>query len=465
MVQSLLIVDDEPDMLTLLKRSLEPELGCQVDTASSGEAALIMLRASDYDLVLADIKMPGISGLEVLEQVKADRGDETTVVMMTAYGHIEMAVEAMKRGAYDFVTKPFDHDALVMRLEKAFERSRLLKENLRLHHECHSTEMFQELVGKSPKMQRVYETIQMVAKNELTVLITGESGTGKDLAARAVHALSNRSKRPFIAVNCPTVPEQILESELFGYKKGAFTHATRDKKGLFQEAHTGTIFLDEIGDITPTIQTKLLRVLQEKEIKSLGDARPIHVDVRIIASTNQPLAEKIKSGDFREDFFYRLNVLPIKLPPLRERPEDIPLIANHLLEKHCSKLDKPLKRFSAELMDIFIGRRWEGNVRQMENMIMQGILFSATDEITPKDVGIGRNPTSGAIVEITPSLDLPYKAAKETNLRAFNAAYIGHILTLSQGNVTQAAKSCGLERQALQQIMRRYGITADPYRS
>ena len=464
MAQNLLIVDDEPDMLTLLKRSLEPDLGCQVDTASSGEAALEMLRASDYDLVLADIKMPGISGLEVLERVKADRGEEVTVVMMTAYGHIEMAVEAMKRGAYDFVTKPFDHDALVMRLEKAFERSRLLKENLRLHHECHSTEMFQELVGKSPKMQRVYETIQMVAKNELTVLITGESGTGKDLTARAVHALSNRSKRPFIAVNCPTLPEHILESELFGYKKGAFTDATRDKKGLFQEAHTGTIFLDEIGDITPTIQTKLLRVLQEKEIKALGDARPIHVDVRIIASTNQPLVEKIKSGEFREDFFYRLNVLPIRLPPLRERPEDIPLIANHLLEKHCAKLDKPLKRFSPELMDIFSGRRWEGNVRQMENLIMQGILFSATDEISPKDVGIGRKPASGAIAEITPSLDLPYKAAKENNLSAFNAAYIGHMLTLSQGNVTQAAKACGLERQALQQIMRRYGITAEPYR-
>lgn len=464
MAQNLLIVDDEPDMLTLLKRSLEPELECRVDTASSGEAALEMIHDTDYDLVLADIKMPGISGLEVLEQVKADRGEEITVVMMTAYGHIEMAVKAMKRGAYDFITKPFDHETLVMRLEKAFERSRLLKENLRLSHECRSTEMFQKLVGKSPKMQRVYETIQMVSKNDLTVLITGESGTGKDLTARAVHALSNRSKRPFIAVNCPTLPEHILESELFGYKKGAFTHATRDKKGLFQEAHTGTIFLDEIGDITPTIQTKLLRVLQEKEIKPLGDARAIQVDVRIIASTNQPLSEKIKAGEFREDFFYRLNVLPIKLPPLRERPEDIPLIANHLLEKHCTKLDKSLKRFSPVLMDIFIGRRWEGNVREMENLIMQGILFSATDEITPKDVGIGRKTASGTMGELTPFLDLPYKKAKENNLSAFNAAYIGHILTQSEGNVTQAAKACGLERQALQQIMRRYGITADPYR-
>ncbi len=464
MASNLLIIDDEPDMLTLLKRSLEPELGCRVDTASSGEAALEMVRAGDYDLVLADIKMPGISGLEVLEQIKADRGEDITIVMMTAYGHIEMAVEAMKHGAYDFITKPFDHDTLVMRLEKAFERSRLLKENLRLHHECRSTDMFQELVGKSPQMQRVYETIQMVAKNDLTVLITGESGTGKDLTARAVHALSNRSNRPFIAVNCPTVPEPILESELFGYKKGAFTHATRDKKGLFQEAHTGTIFLDEIGDITPTIQTKLLRVLQEKEIKPLGDARPILVDVRIIASTNQPLAEKIKAGNFREDFFYRLNVLPIRLPPLRERVEDIPLIASHLLEKHCAKLDKPLKRFSAALMDAFVSRRWEGNVREMENMIMQGILFSLTDEITPKDVGIGRNGASGTMAEIIPLLDLPYKEAKASNLSAFNTAYIGHMLTLSKGNVTQAARACGLERQALQQIMRRYGITAGPYR-
>ncbi|MDL2268781.1 sigma-54 dependent transcriptional regulator [Desulfosarcina sp. OttesenSCG-928-A07] len=464
MAPHLLIVDDEPDMLVLLKRSLTLDLGCEIDVAPSGEAALEMIRSGSYDLVLADIKMPGISGIHLLEQIKAEYDDQITVVMMTAYGHIDMAVEAMKHGAYDFVTKPFDHDALVMRLEKALERSHLLRENERLHHECRSTNMFQSLVGKSSAMQRVYETIQMVAKTDLTVLVTGESGTGKDLTARAVHALSNRSKRPFIAVNCPTVPEHILESELFGYRKGAFTHATRDRKGLFQEAHTGTIFLDEIGDITPTIQTKLLRVLQEKEFKPLGESRPIHVDVRIIASTNQPLAEKIKSGEFREDFFYRLNVLPIKLPPLRERPKDIPLISNHLLEKHCAKLGKPLKRISPELMDTFVNRRWEGNVREMENMIMQGILFSSTDEITPRDVGIERPTTSRPAVEVTSLLDMPYRDAKESNLQAFNAAYIGHMLTQNSGNVSQAAKASGLERQALQQIMRRYGISAEPYR-
>jgi DNA-binding NtrC family response regulator len=241
-------------------------------------------------------------------------------------------------------------------------------------------------------MQRVYETVRMVAGNDLTVLITGESGTGKDLAARAIHALSPRRRRPFIAVNCPTVPEHILESELFGYKKGAFTHATRDKKGLFQEAHTGTIFLDEIGDVSPTIQTKLLRVLQEKEIKPLGDTRPVTVDVRIITSTNQPLQDKIASGEFREDFFYRINVLPIHLPPLRGRQEDIPLIANHLLVKHCSALGKPLKRFSAGLLHHLCTARWQGNVRELENAVIRGIMFSSGSTIRRADIGSDSSP-------------------------------------------------------------------------
>jgi DNA-binding NtrC family response regulator len=375
-----------------------------------------------------------------------------------------MAVLAMKSGAYDFITKPFDHDAMLLRLEKALERSRLIKENQRLQNECPTDAMFQELVGKSLKMQRVYETIRMVAKNDLTVLITGESGTGKDLTARAVHALSHRSKRPFIAVNCPTVPENILESELFGYKQGAFTHAISNKKGLFQEAHTGTIFLDEIGDISPAIQTKLLRVLQEKEIKPLGDSKAIHVDVRIIASTNQPLREKIKLGQFREDFFYRLNVLPVQLPALREHAEDIPLIANHLLEKHLAKLGKPMKRISTELMQVFIHRLWEGNVREMENLIIQGILFSPGEEILPAHLGLGQDPAQ-RFSPIAEFGQLTYKKAKEQALQHFNQAYIGRLLVDHQGNVTQAAKTCGLERQALQQIMRRYAIQAGQYRA
>ncbi len=463
MAGSILIVDDEQDMLQLLKRSLEPDLDCRVDTALSAEEALKRLSVKSYDLVLADIKMPGMDGLEMLELIKRDQPD-LTVVMMTAYGRIEMAVEAMKRGAYDFITKPFEHEALVLRLEKALERSQLLRENLQLQKEFDSRHVFQNLVGKSALMQRVYETIQMVAKTDLTVLITGESGTGKDLTARAIHALSPRNKRAFVAVNCPSVPEHILESELFGYKKGAFTHATQNKIGLFQEAHGGTIFLDEIGDISPTIQTKLLRVLQEKEIKPLGDPKSIEVDVRIIASTNQKLQEKIQKAEFREDFFYRINVLPVRLPALRERREDIPLIANHLVKTHCVKLNKEPKRISPELMEILVNHPWEGNVRELENVIMRGILFSTGDEIRPRDVGLKNEPRPECLVESTVH-NLPYREAKEQTLQKFNAHYIGHLLTATGGNVSQAARNCGLERQALQQIMRRYGIDAAPYRN
>lgn len=461
---TILIVDDEPDMLQLLKRSLEPDLNCRVEIASSAKSALQVISQGQPDLVLADIKMPEMDGLELLDLIKRSR-PETTVVMMTGHGSIETAVEAMKNGAYDFITKPFDHEALLLRLEKALERSSLLQENLRLKQADESPHRFQGLVGKSAAMRRVFETIRMVANTDLTVLVTGESGTGKDLTARAVHKLSNRRDRSFVAVNCPTVPENILESELFGYKKGAFTHATQNKIGLFQEADGGSIFLDEIGDVSPPIQTKLLRVLQEKEIKPLGDTRTITVDVRIISSTNQDLKEKIRKGEFREDFFYRLNVLPIQLPSLRERREDIPLIADHLMAKHCAKLNKPLKVLSPELLESFQERNWDGNVRELENVIVQGILFSTTETIRPRDIGL----TPGGVSKPCPGEvtyeDLPYKDAKEAVLQRFNAAYIGGLLEQTGGNVTQAAKQCGLERQSLQQIMRRYDIKGDDFRS
>ena len=330
MKPSILIVDDEKDMLNLLKRSLEPDLDCTVTLAESGEKALKHFSGNTtFDLILADIRMPGMSGIELLELIKR-KNSEQTVIMMTAFGGVETAVEAMKHGAYDFIIKPFDYDALVVRLEKALERSHLINENRRLKQAASGEDnQFHGMVGKSPAIKKVFNAIEMVAKTDLTVLITGESGTGKELTARAIHTLSPRKDRHFVAVNCPSVPEQILESELFGYKKGAFTHATQNKNGLFQDAHKGTIFLDEIGDITPTIQTKLLRVLQEKEIKPLGDTRSVQVDVRIIASTNQDLSAKIRSGEYRDDFFYRLNVLPIRLPALRERKDDILLIADY----------------------------------------------------------------------------------------------------------------------------------------
>lgn len=464
MKDSILIVDDEADLVQLLKRAIESELDCEVKTALSAEEALSILEKNVVDVALIDMRMPGMDGMELLERFRQDY-PWLTAIMMTAHGCIEMAVNAIKMGAYDFISKPFEDEVLKLSLSKALERRRLLRDNVRLQRDLQRHGTFQNIVGKSPKMQWIYDTIRMVANTDVTVLITGESGTGKDMTARAIHAMSDRHEMPFVAVNCPTVPENILESELFGYKKGAFTHASQNKIGLFQEAHRGAIFLDEIGDISTTMQTKLLRVLQEKEIKPLGDTKSIHVDVRVIASTNRDLGEKIKRGEFREDLFYRLNVLPIRLPSLRERPEDIPLLANHFLEKHCSDLKKPAKVVSPELMEIFMKRPWEGNVRELENVIIRGILFSPETDIRPEHIGFqDASHKKPCLVEDNVQ-NLPYKEAKEAALQAFHAAYLKNIFAVTQGNVTQAAKLCGIERQALQQIMRRYGIRPEECRS
>jgi len=463
MPPQILVVDDEKDMTRLLKRTLEMEFDCQVTMAFSGETAVNILVRESFDLMLCDIKMPGMDGFELLKHAGTHYPD-LTVLMITAFGSIDVAIKAIKRGAYDFVSKPFEQDEILFRVKKALERGGLIKENKKLHRE--KSAIFGKLIGESPAMQEVYDKISMVAQSDVTVLITGESGTGKDLTAQSIHALSQREKKKFVPVNCPTVPESILESELFGYKKGAFTNAMRDKSGLFQEAHEGTIFLDEIGDIGPTIQTKLLRVLQEKEIKPLGDTRSRKVDVRIVASTNRDLAQKIEKGEFREDFFYRLSVFTIILPPLRDRITDIPPIARHLVSKHCKKLNKPEKEIDPTLMDLLLKQHWQGNVRELENMLIQGILHSDGDIISPADIVLAdqKKPLQATFPDAENLFKLPYKEAKEELLQQFNHNYIGTLLSLTGGNVTQAARQCGLERQALQQIMKRFTIDADTYR-
>ncbi len=461
---NILVVDDERDMAMLLKRTLEPELGCSVTTVFSGEMALTVLSRESFDLVLCDIRMPGMDGFELLDQA-GDLFPDLTMVMITAFGSIDVAIKAIKRGAYDFISKPFDRDEIIFRVKKALERSLLLKENQKFHNEKKG--QFGKLIGESPAMHSVFQKIAMVAESNVTVLITGESGTGKDLTAQSIHSLSPRRDHPYVPINCPTVPEHILESELFGYKKGAFTNAIRDKKGLFQEADQGTLFLDEIGDISPTIQTKLLRVLQEREIKPLGDTKSIKIDVRIIASTNRNLQQKIEDGEFREDFFYRLNVFTIELPPLRERVTDIPNIAQHLVVKHCRKLNRPEKKISPRLMTQLMKHAWPGNVRELENTLIQGILSADSDTITGSDIPLAPMAPriyDPEVMDHDTLQGLPYKEAKEEMLIRFNHNYIGAMLSLSGGNVTQAAKKCGLERQALQQIMRRFNITADMYR-
>jgi len=509
MIPNILVVDDEKDMTRLLKRSLEMEFECQVTMAFSGEMALSILsqprsntgdleniqdgEALDpdrtvndpkFDLMLCDIRMPGMDGFALLDHTSKYYPD-LTVVMITAFGSIDVAVEAIKKGAYDFISKPFEQDEMLFRVRKALERSALIRENRKLNSE--KSARFGKLIGESPAMQQVYDRIRMVAQSDVTVLITGESGTGKELTAQSLHAMSSRNKSSFIPVNCPTVPEHILESELFGYKKGAFTNAVRDKKGLFQEADKGTIFLDEIGDIAPSIQVKLLRVLQEKEIKPLGDNHTVKVDVRIIASTNRDLAAKMAGGEFREDFFYRLNVFTIELPPLRERITDIPLIAAHLVARHCRKLNKPEMEISSSLITYLMKHSWPGNIRELENTLIQGVLYCSTGTMTEDDIRLScmRCKTTmplicmsdidkevhsdtgkeGALVQIDDHLlHLPYKEAKESVLKAFNHSYVGTMLTLSHGNVTQAAKMCNIERQALQQIMKRFDISVDGFR-
>ncbi len=459
----LLVVDDEEDMLRLLHRTISEDLDSEIDTAATGAEALKLLESKNYDLALVDIRMPGMDGLELLERIKKIN-PWMTVVMMTAHGIVELAVKSIKKGAYDFITKPFDHEELIHMLRKALERSQLLRENLNLQRRIREREPFENLIGTSPAMERIYETIQMIAKTDVTVLITGESGTGKDLAARAIHSLSHRSEKPFVAVNCPTLPENILESELFGYKKGAFTDASSDKIGLFEEARGSTIYMDEIGDIAPSIQTKLLRVLQEKEIKPLGQTKSIKVDVRVVASTNRDLKEKIRNQEFREDLFYRLNVLTLHMPPLRERRDDIPLLAEHFLKHYCKEFGKPLKSLSPEFMDLLLRRNWEGNVRELENIINRAILLSAGDILKPQEIGWAHELPEDCVVG-NDIHRLAYKEAKKEVLHRFHSEYLTQLLRRNNGNVTRSARECGLERQALQQIMRRYGLKSQNFRN
>jgi DNA-binding NtrC family response regulator len=468
MKAKILIVDDEPDFLKLLGRVIRMELpDCETLFADSGSKAVELLNLHEVDVACLDIRMPDMDGFELLRFIQTHH-PLVTVIMITAYGCIEVAVRAIKEGAYDFITKPLEQDVFILTLRKAMERAKLLRENLRLRESVKHYEVFQNIVGTSPAIRKVFDTIRMVAATDVTVLIRGESGTGKELVARAIHELSERRSGPFVPVNCPAVPEQILESELFGYKKGAFTHAVHNRKGLFQEAQGGTIFLDEIGDIPMSIQTKLLRVLQEKEIKPLGDNHTVKIDVRVIASTNQDLERKIAEGSFREDLFYRLNVVPIFLPPLRDRREDIPLLAEHFLKKYGEKFKKPVRQISPEAMQWLMSQEWKGNVRELENTIMRGVLFSHGGELMLRDLGLpaeaGEMPDSSKDFENIGSGEFSYKDAKEKSLKEFHERFFGRLLSITNGNISQAARLCGLERQALQYILKRYGIQVEKYK-
>jgi DNA-binding NtrC family response regulator len=469
-VDRLLIVDDEEDMLTGLQRTIERNIpGLEVVTSTRGSEALRRMAEQSFDLVLLDVMMPEMNGIILLEQLRA-RDPELSVVMMTAFASIDLAVEAIKKGAYDFITKPFDKDTILRVIHKGLERNRLVRENATLKEQVCQKQAFASFIGQSTAMIEFCERLKTVALSDYTVLVRGESGTGKELAARAVHNLSKRRNRPLIMVNCPAIPEQLLESELFGYKRGAFTGADRDAPGLFVAADGGTICLDEIADIPVSVQTKLLRVLQEHEIRPLGETKTRRVNVRIIAVTNQNLEKKIQEHTFREDLFYRLNAVTLFLPRLMEIRDDIPLLVDHFCKRVCCELGIEEKRFTLGAVAALKNRAWPGNVRQLQNVVRQALLFSVKKEVDVDDLQAMLNQDSAFPAESVPLLHdsdkrFPlYKEAKDELLQKFMNEYVMQLLQITCGNVSRAAELSGLTRAALQKILQRIGLNAENFR-
>jgi len=460
-----LIVDDQPDFAKGLVRLLAPKLpDASLSFVLSGEAALADLAGSPCAVLVTDLRMPGLSGLELLPRALALE-PQLGVVLLTAHGDIDTAVMALKAGAYDFLTKPVDSEHLARVIAKGLERAAILRENTRLRAAIRSCGAGDGLLGESPAMRRVKEAIAAVAGSDYTVLIRGESGTGKELAARAVHALSRRAAGPFLSVNCPAIPDQLLESELFGHVRGAFTGAERDRRGLFLTAQGGVIVLDEIGDIPMSVQTKLLRVLQERELRPVGSSKSVPIDVRILAATNQDLEAKIADKTFREDLYYRLNVLTVRLPPLRERREDVALLATAFLERACRETGIGDKEFSAEALAGLAGRDWPGNVRELLNFVRRLTVFCRGDVIGPgaiKAADPGQGDPGEADAE--DGMPTPYLEAKARVVDAFTRRYVERLLGQTRGNVSEAARISGLERVSLQKILRRLAIAAEGFR-
>lgn len=461
-----LIVDDDPAILRVFER-LAKEHDWTYMTARSGTEAIEHLGTHRYELVVMDVMLPGYSGLQVFDYIRQNN-IASEVVIITGVGTIETAVSAIKNGAYDYLTKPFDDiEKVIIVMEKALERYHLVQKLHRLERQTVDTYAYEGIVGKSRLMQEVFTTIDSIAITNSTALILGESGTGKELVARAIHNRSKRSTMPFVVINCAAIPEHLLESELFGHKRGSFTGAIADKRGLFEEADGGTVFLDEVGDIPPSIQVKLLRVLQEGEVRAIGEVESHNVDVRLVAATNQNLMQAVDEGRFREDLYYRLNVIIVQLPALRDRLDDVPLLAYHFLQKYSKRLDKVADKISIDALQALQNYSWVGNVRELENVVERAVVLATDDTIMARDLPpklLGESFYLMGDDEKGDISSLSYQEAKDRALASFNRMYIGNLLTQTSGNISFASEKAGMDRSNFKKLIKRYHIDVQKYR-
>jgi two-component system response regulator AtoC len=442
-MRRVLVVDDEEN-LRLVVRSFLRRDGYEVEVAASGEEALALVESFGPDVILTDVRMPKMGGLDLLATLKA-KGIAATVIVMSAYGNVDMAIEAIKAGAYDYIQKPFKAEEVLLTLHKAEERESLRRENRALRQEMRKENLFEDILAKSPQMEAVFRTITKVADYKTTALITGESGVGKELVAKALHRRSNRRGGPFIAVNCGAIPENLLESELFGYKRGAFTDATTDRVGLFEEANHGTLLLDEIGELPLSLQVKLLRVLQEETIRRLGDPRDMKIDVRIIAATHRDLAAETQAGRFREDLYYRINVLPIHIPPLRERREDIHLLVDHFIARNNLRYGTTIRGLDADARRLVLEYGWPGNVRELENTIERAMVLAEREVLTIDDFPDRIREVRDPIQTHLGSGELSIKKTA----RIIEEILIRRALQKTKGNRTRAAELLEISHRAL----------------
>jgi len=456
----ILVIDDEIDMLSSCKRLLE-HMGNTVSVAERGEDGLKRFDDECHDLVITDLKMPGMNGMDVLRNIK-ERRPETVVVVFTGFGTVEDAVTAIKEGAFDFIQKPIKPDEFQIVVERALKLQRLEVENDSLKQQLEERARFENIIGSSPAMNRVFDLVQKIADTQANVLITGESGTGKELIAKSIHANSRRKNRAFVPLNCGGLPEHLVESELFGHQKGAFTGATENRIGLMEHASGGTFFLDEIGELPMNLQVKFLRVLEEQQIRRLGSNQETEIDIRLISATNQDLEAQVQEGKFREDLFYRINTFVIRLPALREREGDIPLLANHFLNECVKSSGKEIRGISSQAISVLNAHAWPGNIRELMHVMESAVALASSEEIQPEDLPETLGKMGKASLNAVRS-DLPFKEAKDQLIEDFERSYIQSLLKSYAGNISEAARQSGIDRRSLHRLLAKYDIEASSF--